>query len=159
MHLGLALLQHVLVALFLLKFSRSSVFLATMADADSLKLLDNKESNELDTKSNSSNNEGNRELPALPALANHAENEGDNVNVLTLDGDALTFERLGPMIINTDGTVRRIANWDILSPQEKESSWRLISARNRKRVEELKRKIAAGVDINLPPETEESGDK
>ena len=130
-----------------------------MADADSLKSLHDNESNEVDSNTNIGNNEEKRELPALPALANHAENDEENVNVLTLDGDALTFERLGPMIINTDGTIRRIANWDILSPQEKESSWRLISARNRKRVEELKRKIAAGIDITIPPETEELGTK
>ena len=152
MHLGLALLQHVLVALFLIKFSRNGIFLATMADTNALKSLQN------DELSNSNNNEEKREIPALPALSNCAANEEDNVNVLTLDGDALTFERLGPMIINTDGTVRRIANWDILSPQEKESSWRLISARNRKRVEELKRKIAAGIDITKN-ETEEYDNK
>jgi hypothetical protein len=152
MHLGLALLQPVLVALFLVKFSRNGIFLATMADTNALKSLQN------DELSNSNNNEEKREIPALPALSNYAANEEDNVNVLTLDGDALTFERLGPMIINTDGTVRRIANWDILSPQEKESSWRLISARNRKRVEELKRKIAAGIDITKN-ETEEYDNK
>ena len=152
MHLGLALLQHVLVALFLIKFSRNGIFLATMADTNALKSLQN------DELSNSNNNEEKREIPALPALSNYAANEEDNVNVLTLDGDALTFERLGPMIINTDGTVRRIASWDTLSPQEKESSWRLISARNRKRVEELKRKIAAGIDITKN-ETEEYDNK
>jgi hypothetical protein len=158
MHLGVALLQHVLVALFLIKFSRNGIFLATMADTNALKSLQNDESSGIDNTNNSNNNEEKMEIPALPALSNYAANEEDNVNVLTLDGDALTFERLGPMIINTDGTVRRIANWDILSPQEKESSWRLISARNRKRVEELKRKIAAGIDITKN-ETEEYDNK
>ena len=45
---------------------------------------------------------------------------------------------VGPIIVNTDGTTRRIANWDTLSKQEQESSWRLISARNKQRIERLR---------------------
>ena len=41
-----------------------------------------------------------------------------------------------------DGTTRRITNWETLSAQERESSWRLISARNKRRIEELKRQRA-----------------
>lgn len=50
---------------------------------------------------------------------------------------------LGPIIVNTDGTTRRIANWDTLSKQEQESSWRLISARNKQRIERLRAQEAA----------------
>jgi len=110
MHLGLALLQNVLIALFLVRFSRSNIFLASMADADTTGESDNK---------NNSNDEERKELPSLPTLANYAANEVQNIDVLTVDGDALSLDRLGPMIINTDGTVRRIANWDILSHKKR----------------------------------------
>jgi predicted Fe-S protein YdhL (DUF1289 family) len=43
------------------------------------------------------------------------------------------------LVDDIDGTTRRIANWDILSPQERESSFRLISARNKRRIEALKK--------------------
>jgi hypothetical protein len=44
------------------------------------------------------------------------------------------------MAIIVDGSTRRIANWDTLSEQEKESSRRLIAARNKRRIEALKAK-------------------
>ena len=37
---------------------------------------------------------------------------------------------LGPIILNTDGTTRRIANWDSLSEHEQHVSWKRISKRN-----------------------------
>lgn len=37
---------------------------------------------------------------------------------------------LGPIILNTDGTTRRIANWDSLSEHEQQVSWKRISKRN-----------------------------
>jgi hypothetical protein len=48
------------------------------------------------------------------------------------------MDELGPIIINPDGTTRRITNWDTLSAQEKKSSWRLIGKRNKERLEKLK---------------------
>jgi len=57
---------------------------------------------------------------------------------LEVGGEALKLDDLGPIIINTDGTTRRISNWSEMTKQEQESSWRMISARNKKRIEELK---------------------
>ena len=48
------------------------------------------------------------------------------------------MDELGPIIINPDGTTRRITNWDTLTTQEKKSSWRLISKRNKERLAKLK---------------------
>ena len=56
-------------------------------------------------------------------------------------GDTLKLTEAGPMIINPDGTVRRIANWQTLTDAEKESSWRVISKRNQKRIAALKEKL------------------
>ena len=55
-------------------------------------------------------------------------------------GEAIRFEELGPIIINPDGTTRRITNWENLTKQEQASTFRLISARNKKRLEDLQRK-------------------
>jgi len=48
-------------------------------------------------------------------------------------GETISFEQWGPIILNTDGTIRRIANWDTLTEKEKEVSWRRISKRNEER--------------------------
>jgi len=48
-------------------------------------------------------------------------------------GESIRFEEWGPIILNSDGTTRRIANWDTLTDKEKEVSWRRISKRNEER--------------------------
>ena len=60
------------------------------------------------------------------------------------------------MIVNPDGTMRRITNWDTLTKQEKESTWRIVSARNKKRLDALKKKMeieAADNEIDAADET------
>ena len=52
---------------------------------------------------------------------------------------SLSLSLLGPIIINSDGTTRRIANWDEMSKREQEVTWKRIAARNKKRLEDLKK--------------------
>lgn len=78
------------------------------------------------------------EVPALPAPSDYSEGP---TRVLQLGGDAVKMDDLGPIIINTDGTTRRIANWQTLTPAEQKNTIRLISARNKKRIEALQEKM------------------
>mmetsp|Transcript_19368 Transcript_19368/g.39820 ORF Transcript_19368/g.39820 Transcript_19368/m.39820 type:complete len:129 (-) Transcript_19368:2115-2501(-) len=48
-------------------------------------------------------------------------------------GESIRFEEWGPIILNSDGTTRRISNWDTLTEHEKEVTWRRISKRNEQR--------------------------
>ena len=48
-------------------------------------------------------------------------------------GETISFEEMGPVIINMDGTTRRIDNWDKMTKQEQEVAWRRISKRNTER--------------------------
>jgi hypothetical protein len=48
-------------------------------------------------------------------------------------GETIQFEEMGPVIINVDGTTRRIENWDQLTDSERDVSWRRISKRNEER--------------------------
>jgi hypothetical protein len=57
-------------------------------------------------------------------------------------GETISLEELGPIIINADGTTRRITNWSGLTKIEQENSWRVISARNLKRLKKLQEKAA-----------------
>lgn len=71
------------------------------------------------------------ELPQLPA----SDPEAD-IPTIQL-GETISFEQFGPIILNNDGSTRRIANWDILSDHEKEVTWRRISKRNEERRQKL----------------------
>jgi hypothetical protein len=47
------------------------------------------------------------------------------------------LDSLGPIVLNVDGTMSRIQNWSAMTDAEKESAFRLIAARNKKRKEAL----------------------
>jgi hypothetical protein len=48
-------------------------------------------------------------------------------------GESIRFEEMGPVIINIDGTTRRIDNWDQMTKAEQEVAWRRIAKRNEER--------------------------
>ncbi|KAF9555656.1 hypothetical protein CPC08DRAFT_622203, partial [Agrocybe pediades] len=43
----------------------------------------------------------------------------------------ITLDDLGPMVVNSDGTLSRIANWQNMTDAERERTLRVLSARNR----------------------------
>ena len=49
---------------------------------------------------------------------------------------------MGPIIINADGTTRRITNWHGLIPAERSTALRRIAARNKDRIAALKKQHA-----------------
>ena len=73
-------------------------------------------------------------LPLLPP-PNPNREEG-SIRSIKL-GESISFEEFGPIILNTDGTTRRIDNWDTLTEHEKAVSWRRISKRNEQRRQAL----------------------
>jgi len=70
-------------------------------------------------------------LPQLPAADPNAD-----IPKIKL-GETIRFEEYGPIILNTDGTARRIDNWNELTDKEKEVTWRRISKRNEGRRQAL----------------------
>ena len=56
----------------------------------------------------------------------------------------MKLENLGPIIINTDGTLGRIPNWAEMPVDEQAKAMRLVSARNKKRLCALAADKAAG---------------
>jgi hypothetical protein len=91
-------------------------------------------------------------VEALPSPGGSEAGSSDAIK-LTVNGDKLDLDGLGPMIVNADGTVRRISNWEQLTAREKEVAWRRIAKRNQERIEELK---AAGVGVG---EAREDGEQ
>ena len=47
--------------------------------------------------------------------------------------DSKSLDMLGPVVLNTDGSMSRITNWHKLTDSEKENTKRLVIVRNAKR--------------------------
>jgi hypothetical protein len=76
-------------------------------------------------------------LLALPAPSDH-QAEGDSAMQLTLGQRVSLEEELGPLVVNTDGTVGRISNWKQMTEGERASVLRVLGKRNKERLETLK---------------------
>lgn len=77
------------------------------------------------------------ELPALPAVA--GEGRATQIEV---GGESVKLEELGPIIVNEDGTMRRITNWHTLTKGEQLGTIKAISKRNKRRLDKLKEQAA-----------------
>lgn len=73
-------------------------------------------------------------LADLPGLAPSSSSSSADA------ADALDFSALGPMVINKDGSLGRIANWHGLTPHERVALLRTLNARNQLRKAQLEDK-------------------
>lgn len=55
---------------------------------------------------------------------------------LEVDGEGVTLDHLGPMVVNKDGSLSRIANWETMSEKEKKNTLRVLGKRNQLRLGE-----------------------
>lgn len=69
-------------------------------------------------------------------------------NQLDLSGGGSTakLDHLGPMVVNTDGTLARITNWEHMTEGEKQATLRVLGKRNKQRLETLKAARGEGKD-------------
>ncbi|KAH6610276.1 hypothetical protein Trco_000296 [Trichoderma cornu-damae] len=85
---------------------------------------------------------------ALPAPGDN--NDGENIATLDVSGSGTTvkLDGLGPLVVNADGTVSRISNWDKMAEVEKQNTLRIIGKRNQQRLAALRqaRGITGGND-------------
>ncbi|KAF1344550.1 hypothetical protein BDV97DRAFT_372944 [Delphinella strobiligena] len=70
-------------------------------------------------------------LPAIPT-----EEEAKKLDVNS--GNSVKLDQLGPMVVNTDGTLSRIANWTGMTEGERERTIKVLSKRNQIRMATLK---------------------
>ena len=71
-------------------------------------------------------------LLALPAPKDDAAPGTITLNVST--GEPVVMDHLGPVVVNVDGTLSRIANWSEMIDHEKELTKRRIAKRNIERL-------------------------
>lgn len=93
-----------------------------------------------------------------PPLALDASDGAPGVRRLRF-GEKVALDELGPVLVNTDCSLRRIANWHEKLPHEKEATQRRVAKRNAARLEVCRKLEAEGrlpehageyVDDNIP---------
>mmetsp|Transcript_67507 Transcript_67507/g.149578 ORF Transcript_67507/g.149578 Transcript_67507/m.149578 type:complete len:162 (+) Transcript_67507:61-546(+) len=77
------------------------------------------------------------ERQLLPAPGNATSSE-DNVTTIEIGGETVKMDKLGPFVVNTDGTIGRISNWHEMTTVEQETTLKLVVRRNRKRMAALR---------------------
>lgn len=73
-------------------------------------------------------------LPPPPA-----ESDAQKLDISSA-ATTLKFDDLGPMVVNSDGTLSRITNWQKMTTAERERTMRVLNARNKLRIENEEKK-------------------
>ncbi|KAK3392287.1 hypothetical protein B0T20DRAFT_52302 [Sordaria brevicollis] len=58
--------------------------------------------------------------------------------VVTVNGQAVALDNLGPMVVHKDGTISRIANWGEMTELERQTTLRVLGKRNQLRLGNLR---------------------
>ncbi|KAG5990630.1 hypothetical protein E4U54_004058 [Claviceps lovelessii] len=94
------------------------------------------------TTTNSTDSTAKPPLLALPSSSDETTTRLD----VSGEGSSVKLDHLGPLVVNTDGTMSRIGNWAQLAPVEKENALRILAKRNKERLEVLRKKDGAGAN-------------
>lgn len=70
-------------------------------------------------------------LPEPGSDASHATQ-------LDVNGSGVKLDHLGPLVVNKDGSLSRIANWDKMAEIERQNTLRILGKRNQLRLDSLK---------------------
>ncbi|KAF7526106.1 hypothetical protein PCG10_004337 [Penicillium crustosum] len=84
-------------------------------------------------------------LPASDPSNPIANQQGDGGIKLDMSGGGteVKLDHLGPMVVNVDGTLSQIGNWQQMTEIEKSNTLRVLGKRNQKRLEALRAKEKA----------------
>ncbi|RYP05618.1 hypothetical protein DL764_003679 [Monosporascus ibericus] len=67
-----------------------------------------------------------------------AGDDGMPTQQLALGGTGVKLDHLGPLVVNEDGTLSRIANWGKMADIERENTLRILGRRNKARLAALR---------------------
>jgi hypothetical protein len=80
----------------------------------------------------------------LPSTESPSDGQPKQLRLdLGADG-GVSLDHLGPMVVNVDGTLSRIGNWDQMTEIERQNTLRVLGKRNKQRLEKLRAAEAAG---------------
>ena len=78
-------------------------------------------------------------LPS-PEMIEAAGRVPDEMKTVVVDGAPILLDKLGPVVVNIDGLLGSIGNWDELSEQQQALTMRKIGKRNQERLKALRDK-------------------
>ncbi|GAA5991529.1 hypothetical protein JCM11641_000195 [Rhodosporidiobolus odoratus] len=78
---------------------------------------------------------------ALPAPPESKDDEPLKLDVSTGESVSL-FDRLGPTVVNSDGTLSRISNWSEMGDDERKRILRVLGKRNQMRLDAKKAELS-----------------
>lgn len=78
------------------------------------------------------------DAPRAPLALPEAPSNGTQLD-MSNGGTTVSLDHLGPMVVNVDGTMSRISNWDKMAEIEKTATLRIIGKRNKERLAALKK--------------------
>jgi hypothetical protein len=99
-----------------------------------------------DTARNPAQDQNQDKSPKQPLYlpASDPSNPISNEDGVKLDmsggGTTVKLDHLGPMVVNVDGTLSQIGNWQQMTEVEKENTLRVLGKRNQRRLEVLRAK-------------------
>lgn len=64
-----------------------------------------------------------------------------DTQTLDVNGGLIRFDSLGPMVVNSDGTLSRISNWAEMTEIERARTIRVLVARNKIRIANEEKKL------------------
>ncbi|KAJ6476304.1 hypothetical protein C8R45DRAFT_907028 [Mycena sanguinolenta] len=99
-----------------------------------------------DLNSDSSDPQPSNQEPLLLTDSDAASASEGNIPQLQPGGPAVKLDDLGPLVVNSDGTLSRIANWATLTAAEKANTIRVLSARNKIRLSNQEQEITDSTD-------------
>jgi len=102
-------------------------------------------SNQSEQPQSTSNDQKSQKAQPTLALPDIDSNDATKIDVST-GHSTVKMDHLGPMVVNTDGTLSRITNWETMAEIEKKNTLRIITKRNKQRLEALKSARGEGGD-------------
>lgn len=89
-----------------------------------------------------------------PVLALPAPSDDDHVK-LEVNGQTFSlYDKMGPTVVNSDGTLSRIADWAEKTSAERERILRVLGKRNMLRLEQKKTELGIREDADAVPASE-----
>ena len=78
------------------------------------------------------------DIGVMPPVLGLPSATGDPTQVTVNGGSVSLQDELGPLVVNENGTLSRIANWAEMTPIERERTVRILGKRNKLRLDRLK---------------------
>lgn len=111
--------------------SRSSIFRHTMSSSANPSTPKADE-----TTQNRPESQENSERLALPEFS--SDTDAQKLDVSGAQGSTVSLDHLGPIVVNTDGSMSRISNWAQMTEMEKKNTLRIVGKRNQQRMQALR---------------------